>query len=132
MRTIGHRTRDRIIAKLAKLASVTHRAELEITPIAGTFSYGTDEEDHAAEREVMERARRTVWGWCVVSTTVEYQGFTATVYLGGCSYESADEFIDSEGRTQTLESCAALLDRMEHAMQTGLRAVDLLNNLRAR
>ncbi len=124
--------RGRLIAKLAKLASVTHQAEVEDSDPADHFGYASLQENMQAVANVREMSRRSLWGWCCVKTTAEWSGFRGVTYLGACSYESADAFTDAEGKAQTFEACAALLDNLTEAKVSGQLAADLLSHLRRR
>lgn len=127
-----HSARDRHVAKLAKMVSVTHTAEGEDTPIEGSFAYGDDAEDKRMEEHVRATRRRSLWGWCCVKTTVEYAGFRGVTYLGCCSYESADAFVADQGAAQTFEACAALLDNLIEAKHAGIDATAALRKIRSR
>ena len=38
-----------------------------------------------------------LWGWCQVTVTVRLGPLTGEAHMGGCSYESEDDFIQSSG-----------------------------------
>lgn len=118
--------RDKLITKLSKLATISYSAEPEDTPPEDSFQFPNDV---IAAKEL---ARRSLWGWCCVKTTAEYAGFKGITYLGACSYESADNFVDCEGQAQTYEACAALLDNIVEAKVNGQLAVQVLSKLRSR
>lgn len=116
--------REALIAKLIKLAAVSHSAEPEDIQPEDSFQFP----EHVAGAK--ELARQSLWGWCCVKTTAEYAGFKGVTHLGACSYESADNFVDHEGQTQTYEACAALLDVLLEAKRRGGRASQVLSTLR--
>lgn len=46
------------------------------------------------------------WAWCTVKVTVIYKGIlTAKDYLGCCSYDSKQDFIDSEFYQDMVDNC---------------------------
>lgn len=49
-------------------------------------------EGFAADVRKFQREYSRTWGWCVAVVTASYKGQEETTYLGGCSYESADDF----------------------------------------
>ena len=77
-------------------------ADVEVTLAAlpeddtpgGHFGYDIEEENAEAVADVYRRAGRSEWGWCVAHVRVALPGTSlhADAYLGGCSYESADDF----------------------------------------
>jgi len=52
----------------------------------------------------IERAvdRYGVWGWGVVCVTAHYMELSTSVYMGGCSYKSADDFIAEGGYAEDM------------------------------
>jgi hypothetical protein len=59
--------------------------------------------------DIIERSEHNVWAWCSVEVNVSYQGLESSAYLGGCSYDSADDFKNtSDGYyNDMLEECIA-------------------------
>ena len=61
------------------------------------------EEDDRLELEALERlAKGDVWAWACVKVTAQWGSFSASTYLGGCSYKDEEEFISS-GELASLE-----------------------------
>lgn len=124
--------RHRLVAKLAKLATVTHVPEPEDDDPVDHFGYDTEAQNREAAAYVRQLADRTEWGWCVVKTTATYADFSASVYLGGCSYLGEEDFIRCDDGTQVYEACAALLDKIIDAKHRGQSAAHILTTLHAR
>lgn len=120
------RSADRIIGRILKDATVMHFALVEDVPI----------EESSDIPEVVETirmmARDSMWGWCTVRTDIEYAGFRASVYLGGCSYVNADAFIQDQGETQACEAALALWQTMVEVADRGKSAANVMRALRAR
>lgn len=53
-----------------------------------------DERDIAA---VIEKMEWNEWAWCCVCVTVTFEGMSECEYLGGCSYDSESDFVNSSG-----------------------------------
>lgn len=82
----------------------------EDMPLEGNvLASGDDAQDKEAEdiiRKDYESGNE--WAWCVVKVTGSWMGLTVTEYLGGCSYESKEDFCTPGGyyddmRSQVLE-----------------------------
>ena len=43
-------------------------------------------------KELLEKTENNVWRWCSVQVTISYNGIEFSDYLGGCSYESEEDF----------------------------------------
>jgi hypothetical protein len=77
--------------------------ELEALPedmeLEGNVSaMGDPDVDEAAEQAVREKLESgNEWAWCVAKVSVEYEGVEESAYLGGCSYESAEDFKEPGG-----------------------------------
>jgi hypothetical protein len=113
----------KIIRNLVIRATSAHQALVEDHPPEDDF-----DDDQAAE--VRALMTTTPWGWCCVKTTAIYEGFQASVYLGGCSYASADAFLAENNETQTYEACAQLLADMRSLVERGKQAAAALRGLR--
>lgn len=120
-----HQSNGKIIQKLFAKAAFLHEALIEEHPPEDDG----DEDQILAIRALMERS---IWGWCCVKTTISYNGFQAAVYLGGCSFESMDAFLESDGKAQALEACAQLLSDLRARVENGKRASEALRDLRRR
>jgi hypothetical protein len=69
----------------------------EDVPIRGNAS-ALDETDAQVEQEIRAQiARGNEWGWCVVRVTACWAGYEGHDYLGGCSYDSAEQFQQPDG-----------------------------------
>ena len=44
-----------------------------------------------------EAQTQNEWKWCIVEVKGEFNGLEFSDYLGGCSYESEEEFIKTSG-----------------------------------
>ena len=54
---------------------------------------GDDDADREAEAAIRERLDRgDEWAWAAVEVTAEWEGLSASDHLGGCSYESEEDF----------------------------------------
>ena len=76
----------------------TVTCEPEHIPVRGNaIASGDDELDAATEDKILaDLEAGNVWAWCCVKVTAEWQGFKGTDYLGACSYESEEQFMDTE------------------------------------
>lgn len=70
---------------------VEHDADL---PVRGNVqASGDDTADRAAEAKVLNRiANGDVWAWACVTVVGRWRGYEAAAVLGGCSYESEEQF----------------------------------------
>lgn len=58
---------------------------------------GDDAEDKRAEDEVLRQLHAgNEWAWCCIKVTATYGYFEGTDFLGGCSYKSKADFIESD------------------------------------
>lgn len=87
----------------------------DISPAASMRGAGKEEIDNfvAAVKEVRKKSR--TWGWCCVRVTAKYKSLTGDAYLGGCSYESKDDFINNSGYLQQL--CTEALHNLNEEIQ---------------
>ena len=54
---------------------------------------GNDEQDKEIEGDIIEDLENgNEWAWCIAKVTGKYNGIEAVEYLGGCSYNSAEDF----------------------------------------
>lgn len=109
-----------------------HSPEGEPTSPHDAFGYATEQENREAAYQVQTLYHRTPWGWCCIRTTVNYDGFEATTYLGCCSYESEEDFVRCDQNTQVYEACSVLLSKMREAVFTGKRAATALGCLNSK
>lgn len=93
------KTRAVLTAWLEKHALVT----LECLP------EDTDPADNFADPEDVAFARRDdPWAWFCAKVTVSFDGFSATDYLGGCSYHSEDDFKKPGGYYTDMIHCCCV------------------------
>lgn len=74
--------------------AVRIHVEQEFTPVEGNaLESGDSALDRETEREILARfGQGDVWAWAAVSLSVSWGGFTATDYLGCCSYADEEDF----------------------------------------
>lgn len=80
----------------------------EDAPVKGNALCSGDEAIDKAEEQRILRAlvEGCRWAWCCVKVEACYAGFEATEYLGCCSYESKDDFIENSGYYEDMvETC---------------------------
>lgn len=63
-------------------------------PVRGNLVVsGDDAHDKAEEDKVIQRLDDgDVWAWCSIEVRGIWEGLTASDYLGGCSYDSEEDF----------------------------------------
>lgn len=107
-------SRDVLIAALIKRARILLTCEPELDDPAGHFAYDTEKENADAVAHVRALAERTEWGWCCAHVRACFEGFHGDDYLGGCSYESREDFMHPSGYYPDMvrEACGALADRL--------------------
>jgi hypothetical protein len=60
-------------------------------------SFGLDDpEEQKIVDNIIERAESNIWAWCCIRVRVTWRGHAGTAYLGGCSYESKEDFIKQD------------------------------------
>jgi hypothetical protein len=71
----------------------------EDLPVVGNACYSGEEEyDQMVEDEILARLEQNdVWAWAMVRVSVEWEGLSSTQYLGGCCYESEEDFRSNSG-----------------------------------
>ena len=57
------------------------------------FATGDDEQDRKICAEIREKAEQNEWAWCCIKVTASWRGHRASDYLGGCCYDSKEDFI---------------------------------------
>ena len=79
----------------------------ETMPLKGNVvDTGLDWQDQQIEDEVREELENgNEWKWCQVAVNVEFRGNVATTYLGGCSYESEEDFKKGGMLEQMVAEC---------------------------
>ena len=89
--------------------------------IEGNCSAIDPETDRATEEHIRaELENGNEWAWCCVKVTLKYGGFEGTDYLGGCSYKSKADFIESDGYFADMVSQAfdELVAQINEAQET--------------
>ena len=79
--------------------TIEYRVEClpETEPIEGNVSCsGSDKQDALAEQQVREKLQHTQWAWCTVHVTATWCGLEGHDWLGGCSYESEEDFMSGD------------------------------------
>lgn len=77
--------------------TVTLRAEPEEIPIKGSFATGDDAGDRAIEQDIQQRLKNDdEWAWFCAAVEVRWGDYSATEYLGCCSYDSEQDFRASD------------------------------------
>ena len=64
-----------------------------------------------------ELAAGNTWAWCEVRVRASWNGFVGEAYLGGCSYDSMDDFVENSGYWEDMctEAFNDLLTALEEA-----------------
>ena len=75
-------------------------------------------DDEQRIKDVCELYSWTVWGWCTVKVTAKWNGIEESEYLGGCSYESEEDFIKNSGyyddmRKEAIARLFAMIEKIE-------------------
>lgn len=108
-------TRDDVI--------ITVEALPEDTSPEGHFASGDDELDRQTCAEIRSKAEWNAWAWCCIKVTVSWRGHRASDYLGGCCYDSKEEFVAEGGYyddmvDRALEELNAGVQRDYEALKT--------------
>lgn len=99
----------------------TITAEPEDLPIKGNAMASGDEEyDAKVEQAIYENLQWNEWAWCCVKVTAEWQGFTGSAYLGGCSYTSKKDFMSGGYYPQMRDEALEELNNEVKALQAKL------------
>lgn len=74
--------------------TVRLKAEPEFIPVEGNACVsGDDAFDRKVEQKIFRRIEQgDVWAWAMVTVTVSWGPFSASDYLGCCSYANEEEF----------------------------------------
>lgn len=113
-------------------------SEEENIGVRGNISQSGDAAfDKAVEDAIIDRLERgDLWAWfcahVAVTTSVEGVPFTGHAYLGACSYDDRDDFMEAAADNLTDlrdEALADLRNTLKRAVKTGARASTLLKEL---
>lgn len=116
------KNRETLIAYLKEHARVTLEALPEDEPPEDHLT----PEDAAYAREQISLGNE--WAWCTAKVTVSYNSFSATEYLGCCSYGSEAEFRSGGYYEDMVRVCCTdLVAQMVDARDTLDRAWTLAN-----
>lgn len=105
-------TKEQIIEGLRTRAKYTYTAEPEHDPVCWHF------EDEEQALQTLRAAAESDWGWCTVKCTVTCGTLESVTYLGCCSYESCDDFLQNSGYAEDMatEALADLADQILYAI----------------
>ncbi len=121
-------TLDELIERIRPRAAITLTCEPEDVPIRGNaLASGDDAEDRRAE-EWIERqlASGNVWAWCCAHVRATLGSFHGDAYLGCCSYESREDFVQPDGYyPQLIDEALADLARQLLAAREALAELGL-------
>lgn len=97
MKIVTKQDRESLISFLTKHAEITLEIQPEDTEIRGNASAWGDGTDEAYADELIARVNAgDEWAWFCALVTAEYEGFTGSDSLGGCSYASRADFMSTE------------------------------------
>jgi len=70
-----------------------------------------EQEDGSADTELIGQVLKNLesgnkWAWCVVRVTMSWGEWKGVAYLGGCSYDSLDDFVECGDYYQDLKKDA--------------------------
>ena len=97
----------------------------EDLPVEGNACYSGDEEyDQMVEDEILSRLEQNdVWAWAKVRVSVEWEGQISTQYIGGCCFESEEDFRNNCGYFDCMvEEALAKLNKRLHTLYEKLSA----------
>jgi len=110
--------------KLTKAdVTITLKCEPEEMDYVGNCMASGDQTiDRQAEQWIRDQLEAgNEWAWCCVTVTVSWEGFEASDHLGGCSYQSEENFRQVDGYFDDMVTAA--LETLNHqiaAMDTKL------------
>ena len=86
--------KQELIEKLKDVATIEFQALEEDTPVRGNAMDGGDGAlDKQVEDEIIARLNRCdIYSWFIAKVTARYGFFSGRDYLGGCSYDSEEQF----------------------------------------
>lgn len=98
--------------------------EPEHEDVRGHFASGEPEYDRQDEEAILARlSEGDEWAWCVVKVTVLCGRLSESEYLGGCSYESEEDFRANSGYFDDMvDACKRALVRDAKAVMEAAEA----------
>ena len=73
-------------------------ASPEFCEVRGSFASGDDAQDKAWEDGIIASLENgDMLAWCIMTVTVEFNGIEESDSIGGCSYDSLQDFKDHSG-----------------------------------
>lgn len=85
--------------------------KITVTPEPEDLDYNKQGYDQEVVNAIKELRKKSIWGWCSVKVTVSYGPFSATEYLGGCSYKNKKDFMQEGGYySDMVNTCLAELN----------------------
>lgn len=80
----------------------------EIEPVKGNAIVSGDAEfDKKVENQIIEQLEQgNEWAWCTIRVVAKWKDFFGDDYLGGCSYKSEQDFIESNDYYQDMKTNA--------------------------
>ncbi len=105
--------------------TITVKCEPEDMSIEGNCMASGDEDfDKECADEIRSKLEAgNDWAWCCVALTVSWQGFEASDYLGGCSYDSEEDFRKPGGYFDDMVDAA--LEALNEKVQAAHNAMEL-------
>lgn len=89
--------KENLIKFLEKNANIEIECLPEHMPVKGSFDSGDEKLDIEQENKIYaELESGNQWAWCTVHVIAKYRGFMSDNYLGGCNYESENQFRDDD------------------------------------
>ena len=84
---------------------IVHEEDLPIN--GNAIASGNDEYDNEVEKELSERLNSgDAWAWCCVEVKATFGHFSASDFLGGCSYKDENEFTQPGGYYDDMKEVA--------------------------
>jgi hypothetical protein len=102
------------MSKLRKLTAYDVTFDLscleEDIPVRGNaMASGDADEDKRVEDKIIAELDHNLWAWCCARVRATWRGFAGEAYLGGCSYDSEDDFRNDQHFT---DMCDEALDQL--------------------
>lgn len=72
----------------------------------GHFASGDDEQDAKDVAEIRRKSEFNEWAWCIAEIKCTWGGLTGDSLLGGCSYDSAQDFMAAGGYWEDMKQTA--------------------------